>query len=134
MLVLASSFTDYMLRLMISYGANGFISRDYSLKDIIKAIKAVYQKNYNYSPIANKPLFTKVLNNKDELQIITPRQIEFLQHCTTTGRYSEIAKAMEISTRTIDNNRDAIFERLKVKEKTDMVLTAVRSGLIFITT
>jgi two-component system invasion response regulator UvrY len=44
--------------------------------------------------------------------------------------YKEIADYMYLSPRTIDGYRDALFEKLGIKNRVGLVLFAIKNGII----
>jgi DNA-binding CsgD family transcriptional regulator len=60
---------------------------------------------------------------------LTEREMEFLKLTCTELTYKEIADQMNVSPRTVDGYRDALFEKLGVKSRVGLCLYAVRMGL-----
>jgi DNA-binding CsgD family transcriptional regulator len=58
------------------------------------------------------------------------REIEFLKLAGTELTYKEIADQMNVSIRTVDGYRDALFEKFHVKNRIGLVLYAVKNKLI----
>jgi DNA-binding CsgD family transcriptional regulator len=77
------------------------------------------------------------VNNLDEAKqksksMITfnEREIEFLKLVCTEKTYKEIADGMNLSPRTIDGYRDAMFEKLNAKTRVGLVMYAIRNGIV----
>lgn len=66
------------------------------------------------------------------LEQITPREMEFLLLVCDPEEYTyeQIADKMDITRRTLENHRVALFEKFALKSKTGLVLFAVRWGLL----
>ena len=61
---------------------------------------------------------------------LNDREIEFLKLACTEMTYKEIADYMYLSPRTIDGYRDALFEKLGIKNRVGLVLFAIKNGII----
>ena len=61
---------------------------------------------------------------------LTPREIETLIHMEEGEDNFKIAKDMNVSVHTIKINVRSIFQKLKVKDRTEAVVKAIRHGLI----
>lgn len=129
-LALSSLTGDYAVMSMIKHGVNGFLHRDCKPQELFKALRDIYQKGYYYSKLAPKQLFTEVLDSEFEVPKVNSRQREFLTHCCSGANYAEIAEKMGWSVRTIDGYRDALFALFDMKNRTDLVLYALRGGII----
>jgi DNA-binding CsgD family transcriptional regulator len=64
--------------------------------------------------------------------ILNDNEISFLKLVASELTYKEIAHKMQISPRTIDNYRDALFLKLNVKSRVGLAMYAVKSGIITI--
>ena len=61
---------------------------------------------------------------------LVEREIEFLKLAATEMTYKEIAEKMNLSPRTIDGYREALFEKLNVKNRVGLVLFAIKNGIV----
>ena len=64
--------------------------------------------------------------------ILNENEIAFLKYVATELTYKEIAQKMQISPRTIDNYRDALFLKLSVKSRVGLAMYAIKSGIVTI--
>jgi two-component system, NarL family, invasion response regulator UvrY len=129
-LVLSNAYTEYAAYRMIYYGANGFLSKQAPVTEMVKAINEVFKKGVYYSKEYSKEVFDKANNKEIATPSVTDRQLELLQYCLTTANYSEIAKQMEIGVRGVDTLKETLFKKFKVKNRTDLVMLALKSGLV----
>jgi DNA-binding NarL/FixJ family response regulator len=72
-------------------------------------------------------LFDSTIN---ETIHINDREKEFLSLCTSELTYKEIAEKMNVKTRTVDNYRDNLFEKLNVVSRTGLVLYAIKNKIV----
>ncbi|RYZ44441.1 MAG: response regulator transcription factor [Sphingobacteriales bacterium] len=63
---------------------------------------------------------------------ITERELQFIRLVCSDEEYTyeNIAHLMEVSRRTVDGYRTAVFEKFGIKSKTGLVLFAIRNELI----
>jgi DNA-binding NarL/FixJ family response regulator len=129
-LVLANAYTEYMAYRMIYSGADGFISRNTTVAEFNKAISDVVKKGVYHSKEFPKEVFDQATSREIAVSAVTDRQLELLQYCMTTANYAEIAQRMQIGVRGVDTLKETLFKKFKVKNRTDLVMLALKSGLI----
>jgi DNA-binding NarL/FixJ family response regulator len=61
---------------------------------------------------------------------LTQNEITFIQACAKDNTYEEIALELKKSLATIYGYRDRIFKKLQVKQRTAMVMTALKRNYI----
>jgi DNA-binding NarL/FixJ family response regulator len=61
---------------------------------------------------------------------LTHNEIKFIQACAKDQSYEEVAKELQKSVSTIYGYRDRIFKKLQVKQRTAMVMTALKRNYI----
>lgn len=121
---------------MFRCGAKGFITKSLELPTLLNAIQTVQKNNYFIYDGIHETIFTpstlhSYINQKNN-NILTLKQIQFLQHCVSDLTYKEIAELMSISPRTADIYRDQLFEKLNIKSRSGLVLYAVKNGFVTI--
>jgi DNA-binding NarL/FixJ family response regulator len=113
---------------MIKCGACGYVLKDSRPKDLLEAVKIVFQKGIYINELLTGKLYHRIANN-DMIPMLTSREHEFLKFCCSELTYKEIASKMFISPRTVDNYREALFEKLSLKSRTGLVLYAIKTGI-----
>ena len=68
---------------------------------------------------------SKFSNNK----YILEKEKEFLRLVCSDLSYKEIAEKMFVSQRRVDDHRDALFEKLKLRSRVGLVLYAIKNGI-----
>lgn len=66
----------------------------------------------------------------NDLTLITPRQREILIHLCNGRTNAEIARFLDLSTKTVDAHRAAIMTRLRINSLALLVRFAIRNKLI----
>ena len=61
---------------------------------------------------------------------ISDKELQFLKLACSEKTYIQIASEMNLSERTIDGYREALFEKLQVKSRVGLVLYAIRAGWV----
>lgn len=61
---------------------------------------------------------------------LKPKEREFLVLCCRDIRYADIASKMGKSRRTIDDYRDALFLKLRIRSRTGLALWSIKYGIV----
>lgn len=119
---------------MLRNGARGYILKDSEPGELRSAIDAVVSKGYYYSELVTGKLIHSINNSGDgdngSNVKLSDREKEFLQLACSELTYKEIASQMNLSPRTIDGYRDALFEKLEIKTRTGLAIYAIRNGIV----
>lgn len=120
---------------MLQRGVRGFLKKDIHPKDLHQALLAVATDGYYYSHTATGKLaavFQKshLTNSPLEKGMISATEISFLKLAATDMTYKEIAYELKLSPSTIDNYREALFEKLAVKSRVGLAIYAVKNGIV----
>jgi len=134
-LILTMYDTEIALIRMLQDGVRGFLKKDIHPNDLKYALESVAEDGYYYSASASNKLaalFKKDRMNHSKLDksILTGLEIEFLKNASSDMTYKEIAIKMNLTTRVVDNYRDALFEKLEVKSRVGLAIYAVKNGII----
>jgi len=130
---------DYILR-SVEAGAAGYILKDTSSDEMVKAIRTVATgEKYYSSPVAAIILngYMQQLKKGDKTVVITTRRSklskkekEILQFLVKGMSSREIAEKLQLSVRTVDNHRANMMRRLQVRNAAELVKTAVEEKLL----
>jgi DNA-binding NarL/FixJ family response regulator len=136
-IVIISMHSDegYVLRALTA-GARGYLLKASPEADILTAIRAVAAGNAYFSPSITRMLVEDYVAEvrrrglKDSYELLTIREKEILQ-CLTTGKTNlETASLLGVSVATIETHRSNILQKLQLHSLADLILYAVRKGLI----
>ena len=136
-IVIISMHSDeaYVLRALTA-GARGYLLKASPEAEILTAIRAVAAGNAYFSPSITKMLVEDYVAEvrrrglKDSYELLTIREKEILQ-CLTTGKTNlETASLLGVSVATIETHRNNILQKLHLHSLADLILYAVRKGLI----
>lgn len=117
-------------------GANGYLTKDSSIKEVVLAIETVSQGEEYYAAAIRTP-FLKELSKRehtffDKTNKLTSREIEVLQMICRELSTEEIASALFVSPLTINNHRRSLISKTGAKNVAGLVMYAIRNGLFVI--
>jgi len=110
---------------MIRCGACGYVLKESKPRELLEAIKTIHTKGVYINEMVSGKLIRSVTD--DEEAEITRKELDFLKYCCSELTYKEIADKMNVSPRTVDNYREALFLKLNLKSRTGLVLYAIQN-------
>jgi two-component system, NarL family, response regulator NreC len=126
---------SYVMR-ALKAGARGYLLKDSAAADLIGAIQAVSQGKSFFSPKVSRILaedYVRVLKQKgavDTYDLLTSREREILQLLAEGKTNKEVATSLNISPYTVETHRSHILQKLNLHNSAELVLYAVRKGII----
>ena len=126
---------SYVMR-ALKAGARGYLLKDSAPADLLGAIQAVSQNKSFFSPKVSRILaedYVRVLKQKggvDSYDLLTSREQEILQLLAEGKANKEVAAALYISPYTVKTHRKHILEKLNLHTPAELILYAVRKGII----
>lgn len=123
---------DYIRR-ALSAGADGYIVKDSAPAELKIAVQAMMAGASYLSPAAASLLIKQAmpgLKGTSPLLALSPRQQEVLRLVAEGKSTKDIARALELSTKTVDVHRAQIMQRLDIHDVAGLTRFAIRSGLI----
>ena len=113
---------------MIKCGAGGYLLKESKPRELLEAIKTIYAKGVYINELVSGKLIRSVTED-DATPGFTNKELEFLKLCCSEFTYKEIAEKMFVSPRTVDNYREALFQKLNIKSRTGLVLYAIQNEI-----
>lgn len=114
-------------------GANGYLIKDSSIKEVISAIETVTQGEEYYATAIRtsflKELVRRENSHADKTNKLTTREIEVLQMICREFSTEEIASSLFVSPLTINNHRRSLIAKTGAKNAAGLVVYAVKNGL-----
>lgn len=126
---------SYVMR-ALKAGARGYLLKDSAPADLLTAIQAVSQHKSFFSPKVSRILaedYVRVLKQKggvDSYDLLTDREREILQLLAEGKANKEVATSLNISPYTVETHRKHILEKLNLHTPAELILYAVRKGII----
>jgi DNA-binding NarL/FixJ family response regulator len=117
------------IKKILLQGVLGYLLKDASPEIIIKAIETVNEGG-QYIQESLKQQLLNSLSMLNAKQIVTRREKEILQMIVDEFTNQEIADKLYLSLRTVENHRNNLLQKLKVKNTAGLVKIAIREGLV----
>jgi RNA polymerase sigma factor (sigma-70 family) len=135
--VMLSMHSDegYVLRALKS-GARAYLLKDSAEADLSRAIQAVREGKSFFSPSVSKLLLDDYVRKlqragiEDSYDLLSPREREILQLVAEGKSSKEIAAVLNLSVYTIETHRSNLMQKLNLRGIPELILYAVRKGLI----
>lgn len=121
---------DELVIQMFQAGAVGYILKDISLENLVKAIKNVYRGNAIINPRISRKLLGMLIGDKNTDLALTTREIEILREVARGKSNREIGEKLYLSESTVKTHISHIFQKIGVRSRSEAILYAVKRGLI----
>lgn len=132
-LVLSMLSDEKTIIRMFRLGAKGYLLKNTDPEELKKALDAITDKDVYLSEYVSGKLVSG-LNKFNDLEVkpvfLNEREKEFLRWTCTELAYKDIADKMNVSPRTVDDYRQALFGKLKVHSRVGLVMYAIRNGIV----
>ena len=135
--VMLSMHSDegYVLR-ALGAGARAYLLKDSATTDLVQAIHAVVEGKSFFSPAVSKVLLQDYMRKlrrsgaEDSYDLLSPREREVLQLVAEGKSNKESASLLNLSVYTVETHRAKIMQKLNLKGVPELILYAVRKGII----
>jgi len=136
-IVMVSMHSDeaYVLR-ALKAGARGYLLKASPEADVLAAVRAVAAGNAWFSPAVTRLLVEEYVGEmkrrgvEDSYDLLSLREKEIMQLLVGGGSNREIAEKLHVSVSTVETHRGNIFQKLHVHNLPELILYAVRKGLV----
>jgi DNA-binding NarL/FixJ family response regulator len=125
-LMLSMHSEDTLVRQALEAGARGYVLKSAIDLDLANAIKSVAAGKSVLDPRV-KP--TESLKG-ERGSGLTERELEVLQHIVAGKSNKEIASELDLSVNTVSVHRANIMDRLGIHKTAELVVYAIRNGLV----
>ncbi|MBE7171467.1 MAG: response regulator transcription factor [Williamsia sp.] len=110
---------------MLQVGAKGYVTKNSSKEEMIKAIMEVYGGNKficeEIKNIISDQLLTDPQADTPNINALTEREIQIINYIKEGSSSKEIATALNISLKTVEVHRHNILKKLKLKNSASLV-------------
>jgi DNA-binding NarL/FixJ family response regulator len=118
------------IKKMMENGASGYILKNSSKEELIKAIHTVNGGDIFFSGEVGQALQQYQKSSMTELPILTPREKEILELIAEGYTNPQIAAKIFLSQFTVDSHRKNLLAKLNVKNTASLIRLAVERKLI----
>jgi len=125
----------YVLR-ALKAGARGYLLKESAEADLLLAVRSVSDGKAFFSPSVSRLLvedYIRQLQDKDiedSYDLLTMREREILQLVAEGKSNKEVANVLNLSVYTVETHRGNILEKLNLHSVPELILYAVRKGVI----
>ena len=117
-------------------GARGYVLKSSAECEIVEAVRAVVQGKAYFSPSVSRILaddymhYLEATRVEDEYDLLTGRERQILQLLAEGKGNKDIATLLDLSPTTVICHRQHIFQKLNFHSLADLILYAIRKGVI----
>ena len=135
-LVLSMHNDEAYVTQMLRAGAAGYLLKDSADVDLLQAVEVVAAGKSFFSPAIARVIaddYVRQLADRgvsDRYELLSEREREIFQLIAEGKTNKEIAALLFLSPSTVDTHRSRIMEKLDVHSAAEIVLYAVRKGVI----
>ena len=135
-LILSMHSDEAYITQALQAGAKGYLLKDSADSDLIRAVTDVAAGRSFFSPAVAKVMlddYVRHLADKgivDRYDALSEREREVFQLIAEGHSNKEIADVLSISPATVETHRARIFQKLDLHNTAEVVLYAVRRGVI----
>src|SRR5690625_1265275 len=137
-IVMSSEGEEYYVTEAIKLGVHGYLLKEMDIFSFVDAIKTIKNGTSYIHPSVNHELivdYRKLTQSdqekeeevKRQLHLYTKRECEVLQLLTDGKSNRQIAENLEISEKTVKNHVSSLFKKMKVHDRTQAVVTAIKN-------
>jgi DNA-binding NarL/FixJ family response regulator len=135
-LVLSMHADEAYVTQILQAGATGYLLKDSADVDLIQAVSAVSQGKSFFSPAIARVMLDDYVRQRgdkgavDRYESLSEREREIFQLVAEAKTNKEIAALLNVSPSTVETHRAHIMEKLDLHSAAEIVLYAVRRGVI----
>jgi two-component system response regulator NreC len=135
-LVLSMYADEAYVTRAVRAGAAGYLLKDSADADLIQAVGALSEGKSFFSPAVARVLLDEYVRQlaergiADRFETLSEREREVFQLIAEGHSNKEVASMLHISPTTVETHRAHIMEKLDLHSTADIVLCAVRKGIV----
>ncbi|MBZ5550305.1 MAG: response regulator transcription factor [Acidobacteriia bacterium] len=136
-LILTMHSAEELIKKTLAAGARGYVLKSDAERDLITAVDALlHGRTFFTSAISGVILdnlrgeTTHTGAERKHGDRLSPREREIVQLLAEGRSNKEVAAVLDISTRTVENHRAKVMEKLKLHSLSDLVRYAIRNNIV----
>ncbi|MCL4850649.1 MAG: DNA-binding response regulator, partial [Bryobacteraceae bacterium] len=120
----------------LNAGAKGYLLKDSVEQDLVQAIQSVCADRPVFSPAITQVLAERQASAsvpghvEDRYDLLTGRERQIYQLLAEGRSNKDIASLLVLSLHTVETHRTRIMEKMNVHSAAELVLSAVRRGIV----
>jgi DNA-binding NarL/FixJ family response regulator len=131
-LILTAYDDDPYVMAVLQAGANGYVLKTATMKDLIQAVRDVYEGKSALDASIIKKLIANLFKGTDSKPVepLTDRELDVLQLAARGYTNKAIGIQLKISDRTVQGHLAHVFDKMQATSRTEAVMRAVSLGWI----
>jgi DNA-binding NarL/FixJ family response regulator len=134
-LILTMHENEEYIRQVLAAGALGYVLKDAAARDLLGAIRAVYQGEAVLSPAITRLVIEDYLRwgdirPPDSTNGLTSREREVLQLIAEGYTNKEIAEILYLSIKTVQSHRTNLMSKLDLHDRGELIKYAIQKKII----
>lgn len=133
MIFLTSNSAKMFIDAALKTGAKGFLTKECSKDELVLAIESVNNGQFFFGREIEQSLYQGYVNQlhaSNEASELTDREVEVLRYFANGYTYQEVASELSISKKTVEAHKKALYDKLQLKNQTDLVKYALKHHII----
>jgi len=135
LLMLSMYDSEQFLFESLRAGASGYVLKSDADQDIVEAVRRTMRGQSFLYPSAVSTLVRDFVDrgrpdDEQQLDILTPRELQVLKLIAEAHTSKEIAQELVISVKTVERHRQNILDKLGMSDRVELTRYAIRRGLI----
>ncbi len=120
----------------IRNGARGYLLKNSSAHEVAEAIKIVHQGGTVVSPVLTDAIVNELRRQPEQgtnghsLAQLSEKELEIVRYLASGLSNKEIASRLSYSEKTVKNYLSVIFQKLHLRDRTQVAIFALRQGLL----
>ncbi len=134
-LILSMHSSEEFITKALSAGANGYLPKDTSMNELLKAINTIYTGDNYFNKEISDTILKSIINKSKSAkenaknETLTKREKEIVNLVVDGLANKEIADKLFISVRTVDSHKNNIMQKLNLKSSVELVKYAIKNNL-----
>jgi DNA-binding NarL/FixJ family response regulator len=134
-LVFTMHDSEELVRNALNAGARGYLLKSDAARQLVPALETLAQRKPFFAGRASEVLLSGFLDRGREQTPVPPgepltsREREVVQLLAEGNSNKDIAKALDLSVKTVETHRAAVMRKLDLHSVADIVRYAIRNGI-----
>ncbi|HEU5228536.1 MAG TPA: response regulator transcription factor [Ktedonobacteraceae bacterium] len=135
-IMLTMHHQDQQIVQAMKNGARGYVPKSASAQQVAEAIRAVHAGGMALAPGMTGAIVNEVRRLSDtntgsrKLGMLSEKELEIVRYVATGMSNKEIAAQLSYSEKTVKNYLSIVFQKLHLRDRTQVAIFALRHGLI----
>ena len=119
-----------LVKKMLNHGAKGYLTKNSSKEELIKAINEVHNGNQYICEEIKEKFVKSMFGGEEEQPELTNREIEIVKLIAKGFTSRDIGDQLSVSNRTVDTHRHNILKKLNIPNSAQLSIWARDKGYV----